>query len=84
MTEYEKEAYHVEKKFPQTEWDKVPFQVTIDEPYVTEVWQHYTSQILVPYEVTTVKELIVYELEEYIVPVEVPFITENIKQVVDV
>ena len=67
MTEYEKEPYHIEKKFPQTEWDKNFFTVTIDEPFVIELWEHYTAQIQVPYEVTNVRQLTVYEIEEYTV-----------------
>merc|ERR1712050_174012 len=61
----------------QTEWDKSFFTVTIDEPYVVELWEHYTAQIQVPYEVTNIRELTVYEIEEYTVSQEVPFVVEN-------
>lgn len=43
MTEYEKEAYHVEKKFPITEWDKKFFTVTLEEPFVVEHQVPYTA-----------------------------------------
>ena len=67
-----------------TEWEKIPFGVTIDEPYVVELWEHYTAQIQVPYEETVVRELTVYEIEEYTVSQEVPFVVENPTQVVDI
>ena len=67
-----------------TEWDKVPFTVTIDEPYVVELWEHYTAVIQVPYEVDNVREITTYELEEYTVTQEVPFVIETPKHVVDV
>lgn len=66
-----------------TEWDKVPFQVTIDEPYVVELWEHYTAVIQVPYEVDNVREITTYELEEYTVQQEVPFVIETPTHVVD-
>lgn len=84
VTEYEKEPFHVEKKFEQTEWDKSFYTVTIDEPYVTELWEHYTAQIQIPYEVTTVRDLTVWEIEEYTVTQEVPLVVENPKIVVDI
>jgi hypothetical protein len=67
-----------------TEWEKIPFGVTIDEPYVVELWEHYTAQIQVPYEETVVRELTVYEIEEYTVSQEVPFVVENPTQHVDI
>merc|ERR1712210_161125 len=57
--------------------DKAFFTVTIDEPYVVELWEHYTAQIQVPYEVTNIRDLTVYELEEFTVSQEVPFVVEN-------
>ena len=84
MTEYEKEPYHVEHKFEMTEWDKSFFTVTIDEPYVVELWEHYTAQIQVPYEVTNIRDLTVWEIEEYTVSQEVPFVVENPTIVTDV
>ena len=84
MTEYEKEPYHIEKKFPQTEWDKNFFTVTIDEPFVIELWEHYTAQIQVPYEVTNVRDVTLWEIEEYTVEKEVPFVVENPTTHVDI
>ena len=84
MTEYEKEPFTVEHKFEQTEWDKAFFTVTIDEPFVVELWEHYSAQIQVPYEVTNIRELTVWELEEYTLPIEVPFVVENKRIVSDV
>ena len=77
MTEYEKEPFTVEHKFEQTEWDKAFFTVTIDEPFVVELWEHYSAQIQVPYEVTNIRELTVWELESYTITKEVPFVVEN-------
>jgi hypothetical protein len=84
VTEYEKEPYTVEHTFEQTEWDKAFFTVTIEEPYVIELWEHYTAQIQVPYEVTNIRDLTVWELEEYTVSQEVPFVVENPTVHVDV
>lgn len=36
VTEYEKEEFSLECEFEYTVYDKVPFTVTIDEPYVLE------------------------------------------------
>ena len=38
VTEYAKEPYQVEHKFATTVWQKLPYQITIDEPYVVELW----------------------------------------------
>ena len=77
VTEYEKEPFTVEHTFDQTEWDKAFFTVTIEEPYVTEIWEHYTAQIQVPYEVTNIRELTVWELDSYVLDIEVPVVVEN-------
>jgi len=84
VTEYEKEPYTVEKKFEMTEWDKAFYTVTIDEPYVIELWEHYTAQIQIPYEVTNIRELTVWEIEEYVISQEVPFVVENPTIVTDI
>ena len=84
VTQYEKEEYTIEAEFEYTVYDKVPHQVTIDEPYVIEHPRTYTASVPVPYEVATVEEQVTYELEEYTVEKQVPFIVEQSVTVVEV
>ena len=84
VTQYEKEEYTIEAEFEYTVYDKVPHQVTIDEPYVVEHPRTYTASVPVPYEVATVEEQVTYELEEYTVEKQVPFIVEQSVKVVEV
>ena len=84
VTQYEKEEYTIEAEFEYTVYDKVPHQVTIDEPYVIEHQRTYTASVPVPYEVATIEEQVIYELEEYTVEKQVPFIVEQSVTVVEV
>ena len=83
MTEYEKQAFHVEKQFPITVYDRVPYTVDIQIPYVEERQVPYTAQIFAPYEVTHEEERIIYELEEYVVDQQVPRVVSTPKVVVE-
>ena len=76
MTDYVKEPYHVEKKFPVTVYDKQPYQVEVKVPYIVEHQVPYLAQIQIPYEVTHIEEGVVYEIEEYTVSQEVPYVIE--------
>ena len=49
----------------QTEWTKIPYQITIEEPYIAEIWETYPAQILEPYIEEHVKDLTVFEIESF-------------------
>ena len=83
MTEYEKEVYHVEKKFAVTVYDKEAYQVTIDVPYVIEHAVPYPAQIQIPYEEKYEEERTTYEIEEYEFPKIVPYVVETPKVVTE-